>query len=126
MVKWTPRVGPWLSLPPFILTLYKTHFSLRWTLSVGSKGGCLERELTVMSTRKSYEVFTLLYQLFWAQACPEGMCTNWTQVPCKVPSLPNPTTHKGLPHHWGLRPLLFLNSDVGSFTSHKNKSVKVL
>ena len=71
-------------------------------------------------------MFTLLYQLFWAQACPEGMCTNWTQVPCKVPSLPNPTTHKGLPHHWGLRPLLFLNSDVGSFTSHKNKSVKVL
>ena len=26
----------------------------------------------------------------------------------------------------GLRPLLFLKSDVGSFTSHKNKSVKVL
>ena len=54
------------------------------------------------------------------------MCTNGTQVPCEVPSLPNPTTRKGWPHHRGLRPLLFSNSDVGSFTSHKNKSVKVL
>ena len=40
--------------------------------------------------------------------------------------LPNPTTRKGWPHHRGLRPLLFSNSDVGSFTFHKNKSVKVL
>ena len=54
------------------------------------------------------------------------MCTNGTQVPCEVPSLPNPTTGKGWPHHWGLRPLLFSNSVVGSFTSHENKSVKVL
>ena len=47
-------------------------------------------------------------------------------VPCDVPSLPNPTTHKGWPHHRGLWYLLFSNSDVGSFTFHKNKSVKVL
>ena len=67
-----------------------------------------------------------IYQLFWTQACPEGMCTNGTQVPCEVPSLPNPTTCKGWPHHQGLRPLLFSNSDVASFTYHKNKSVKVL
>ena len=67
-----------------------------------------------------------IYQLFRTQACPERMRTNGTQVPCKVPSLPNPTTCKGWPHHRGLRPLLFSNSDVGSFTSHKNKSVKVL
>ena len=68
----------------------------------------------------------LFYQLFWTQACPEGMCTNGTQVPCEVPSLHNPTTRKGWPHHRGLRNLLFSNSDVGSFTSHKNKWVKVL
>ena len=67
-----------------------------------------------------------IYQLFWTQACPEGMCTNGTQVPCEVPSLPNPTTREGWPHHRGLWPLLFSNSDVGSFTSKKNKSVKVL
>ena len=54
------------------------------------------------------------------------MCTNGTQVPCEVPSLPNPTTRKGWPHHRGLRPLLFSNSDVGSFTSHNNKKGKVL
>ena len=47
-------------------------------------------------------------------------------VPCKVPSLPNPTIREGWPHHRGLWPLLFSNSDVDSFTSHKNKSVKVL
>ena len=55
-----------------------------------------------------------------------GMCTSETQVTCKVPSLPNPTSGKGWPDHCGLRPLLFLNSDVGSFTSRKNKLVKVL
>ena len=54
------------------------------------------------------------------------MCTNGTQVPCEVPSLPNPSTRKGWPHNWGLQPLLFLKSDMGSFTSRKNKSVKVL
>ena len=67
-----------------------------------------------------------IYQLFWTSACPEGMCTNGTQVPCEVPSLPNPTTRKGWPHHRALRPLLFSNSGVASFTSHKNKSLKVL
>ena len=46
------------------------------------------------------------------------------QVPCEAPSLPNPTTHKGWPHHRGVRPLLFSNySDVGYFMSHMNKSV---
>jgi len=54
------------------------------------------------------------------------MCTNGTQVPWEVPSLANPTTCKGWPLHQGLWPLLFSNSDVGSFTSHKNKSGKVL
>ena len=71
-------------------------------------------------------VYLFVYQLFSTQTCPEEMCTNGTQVPCKVPSLPNPTTRKGWSHHRGLRPLLFSNSDVGSFTSHENKSVKVL
>ena len=49
-----------------------------------------------------------------------------SQVPGEVPSPPNPTTRKGWPLHLDLRPLLFSKSDVGSFTSHKNKSVKVL
>ena len=39
---------------------------------------------------------------------------------------PNPATRKGWPHHRGLRPLLFSNSGVGYFTSHENRSVKVL
>ena len=70
-------------------------------------------------------LFTYLPAL-WTQACSEGICTNETQVPCKVPSLPNTTTRKGWPHHRGLPPLLFSNSDVASFTSLKNKSMKVL
>ena len=45
-----------------------------------------------------------------------------SQVPCEVPSLHNPTTRKGWSHHRGLRPLLFSNSVVCSFTSHKNRS----
>ena len=49
-----------------------------------------------------------------------------SSVLCEVPSLPNPTTRKGWKHHQRLWPLLFSNSDVGSFTSHKNKSEKVL
>ena len=37
-------------------------------------------------------IYLFIYHcFFWTQACPEGMCTNGTQVPCKVPSLPNPT-----------------------------------
>ena len=39
---------------------------------------------------------------------------------------PIPQPVKGWPHHRGLRLLLFSKSSVGSFTSHKNKSVKVL
>ena len=66
-------------------------------------------------------IYLFIYQLF----CSEGICMNGTQVPGEVPSLPNPTTCKGWPHHRALRPLL-LNSGVGSFTSHKNKSLKVL
>ena len=33
---------------------------------------------------------------------------------------------EGWPQHRGLRPLLFSNSGVGYFTSHENRSVKVL
>ena len=77
-------------------------------------------------TQSPFGLEEFIYQLFWTQTCPEGICTNGTQVPCKVPSLPNPITRKGWPHHRGIRPLLFSNSDVGSFTSHKNKSVKLL
>ena len=72
-----------------------------------------------------FYLFIFIYQLFWTQTCPEEMCTNGTQVPCTVPSLPNPTNRNGWPHHGGLRPLLFSNSDVGSFRSQKNKPVKV-
>ena len=38
----------------------------------------------------------------------------------------NDLMSEGWPQHRGLRPLLFSNSSVGSFTSHKNRSVKVL
>ena len=37
----------------------------------------------------------------------------------------NPSREVG-PHHRGLRPLLFPNIGVGSYTSHMNRSVKVL
>ena len=58
------------------------------------------REMSVLLRIK---IYLFIYQLVWTQAQP----TNKTQVPCEVPSLPNPTTRKGWPHHRGLRPLLF-------------------
>ena len=82
--------------------------------------------MSTLNGEDYFNIYLFIYQLFWTQACTEGMCMNGTQVPCEVPSLPNPTTSKGWPHHWGLQALLFLNSDVGSFMSHKNKSAKVL
>ena len=42
------------------------------------------------SLRMKKSLFLFFYQLFWTQACPEEMCTNGTQVPREVPSLPNP------------------------------------
>ena len=83
-------------------------------------------DVSYEASRKNLNIYLFFYQLFWTQTCPEGMCTNSTHVPCEVSSLPNPTTNKGWPHHRGLQPLLFSNSDVGSFASHKNKSEKVL
>ena len=92
----------------------------------------LQRRLPDTSnTQMHWFVMVLYFVAYYLPAfldtgLPRGNVTNGTQIPCKVPSLPNPTTRKGWPHHRGLRPLLFSNSDGGSFTSHKNKSVKVL
>ena len=52
--------------------------------------------IRLFESPRSLSVNMDIYQLFWTQACPEGMCTNRTQVLCEVPFLPNPTTCKGL------------------------------
>ena len=78
------------------------------------------KEKPVVALENVGRIYLFIYQLFWTQAYPEVMCTNGTQVPWEVPSLRTPTTRRGLPHNWGLQPLLFLNSNGGSFTSHKN------
>ena len=68
------------------------------------------------------------YQLFWTQACPNGMGTNGTlrfHARCHPYPIPQPVK-RGWPHHWGPRTLLFSNIGVGSFMSHINRSVKVL
>ena len=44
-------------------------------------------------------LFIYQLQLLWTQASPKGMCTNGTQVPWEIPSLPSPKTRKGWPHH---------------------------
>ena len=54
------------------------------------------KPIRLLESPRSLTVNMDIYQLFWTQACPEGMCTNRTQVPCEVPFLPNPTTCKGL------------------------------
>ena len=47
------------------------------------------------------------------------------QFKCVLTDNP-PSPGEGWPHHRSLRPLLFSNSGVGSFTSYKKKSVRVL
>ena len=71
-------------------------------------------------------LFIYLFTSFSGHRPAQRKCTNGTQVRCEVPTLSNPTTCQGWPHHSGLQPLLFSNSDVSSFTSHKNESLKVL
>ena len=90
--------------------------------SFSSKSNCspnsLEEEFqdVLEFLQKGYKfLFYFIYQLFWTQAYPEGMCINGTQVSCEVPSLPNPTTRQGWPHHRNLRPLLFLRNWCGFF-----------
>ena len=54
-----------------------------------------------------------------------GRGWNRTYVPIKYQTLqypPNPW--KVVSHHRGLRPLLFTNGSIGSFTSHKNENSK--
>ena len=56
------------------------------------------------------------------------MGTNGTRrsyARCHPYPIPQPVK-RGWPHHWGLRPLLFSNSGVCSFTFHMNWSVKML
>ena len=81
-----------------------------------------------MGIISSYLIYQLIYQLFWTQACLEGMCTNGTHgshARCHPKPLPQPLK---VGHTIGVYdPYSFrIVSDVGSFTSHKNKSVKVL
>ena len=51
--------------------------------------------------------------------------THRSHARCHPYLIPQPVK-RGWPHHWGLRPLLFSNIGVSSFTSQKNRSVKVL
>ena len=56
--------------------------------------------------------FILILPAFLDTGLPRGnRHERDTQVPSKVPSLPNPTTREGWPHHRGLRPLLFSISE---------------
>ena len=71
--------------------------------------------------------FIVFLPAFLDTGLPRGnMHERDSEVPCRVPALPNPTICKGWPHNQGLRALLFSDNGAGSFTSHKNRSVKVL
>ena len=76
--------------------------------------------LQTWSTKKSYASFFSYTGM--------GMGTNGTHrshARCHPYPIPQPVK-RGWPHHWGLRPLLFSNSGVCSFTFHMNWSVKML
>ena len=75
------------------------------------------REITVYITCRTVSML----RAFLDTGLPRGNGHERDSGPMQVPFLPNPTTRKGWPHHRGLRPLIFSNSDVGSFTSHMNQ-----
>ena len=104
---------------PFFIFSMTTFLQLGVCLHVKSR-------CTSLVVRLVFFLFYVLLVLpaFLDTGLPRG--NGHERDSCEVPSLPNPTTRKGWPHHRGLRPLLFSNSSVGSFTSHKNRSVKVL
>ena len=113
------------TIESFIFSLQSLFFSSRHKFQLPRRRSwCLWIFFILDKIQNTVKTFDL--PAFWTQAYREGMCLNGTQVPCEVPSPPNHTTRKGWPHHRGLRPVLFSKSDVGSFTPHKNKSVKVL
>ena len=79
--------------------LYKQKLSSSKPVSHVTKATFIWRKL-VLSRRVT------LQGLFFTSGhrpAQRDMCTNGTQVPCEVPSLPNPTTRKGWPYHRGLR-----------------------
>ena len=93
------------------------------------KRSCRVRRVWIRPSSKSVNLFSfyLLLPAFLDTGLPIGNgYERDSYVPCQVPSLPNLTTRRVWPHHRSLRPLLFSNSSVGSFTSHMNRSVKVL
>ena len=55
-----------------------------------NKGHDLEKRTLQSKLRETF-VYLFIYQLFWTQACPEGMCTNGTHRsharchPCPIP-----------------------------------------
>ena len=77
------------------------------------------KETTMASNEVCYPDTRIVLPTFLDTDLPRRNGHEWNSlVPCKVPSLPNPTTRRarGWQNHRGLRPLLFSNTGVGSFT----------
>ena len=100
------------------------------------------REITVYITCRTVSIFLVLcFTCFTSFSGHRPAQREWARTglgsharchpypipqPVKVDHTTGLSTRKGWPYHRALRPLLFSNSGVGSFTSHKNKSLKVL
>jgi len=92
------------------ICINKNNATIMLNLLQSKKGYREEANKRGTEARKARYLFIYLFiyvKLFWTQACPEGMCMNGTQVPCEVPSPPNPTTCKGWPHHQVYDPYSF-------------------
>ena len=108
--------------------------SLTWNTTQYSsveKGAFFERVMYEKKSQSLQDFRVVLvfcfwfYQLFWTQACPNGMGTNRTHrshARCHPYPIPQPVK-RGWPHHWGLRRLLFSNIGVGSFTRPTHEQI---
>ena len=85
---------------------------VQWDMSIQSRVSTLAQRYLYFWYSQTFILFIFYFILilpaFLDTGLPRGnRHERDTQVPSKVPSLPNPTTREGWPHHRGLRPPLF-------------------
>ena len=71
----------------------------------------------LVKKKKNFIGFATVVNSTRWQRMEQDLLPNWNQ-----PLHYQPSPWKFLPHHRGLRPLLFTDNSVSSFTSHKNQN----
>ena len=87
----------------------------------------LKRKLPDLKQARVFILFYCILVAFLDTGLPRGNGQEGDTISPIRGSIPTQSHNpKGWPHHGDLRPLLFPNSGVGSFMSHKHRSLKAL